>query len=152
MICSQSKLFYLHKPSLHNFLCNKHAIIPKKKVSFSFLGHKHIQTILANSLLSGTSVACCFHWILEEYRILMWIAISFECCIKTRICQSTLPVCNSQCSQGKDYACIGFLGVSHLALSLAPAALDSFRIFTAGRVWVGCITSKITFYLPTKQS
>ena len=38
MIWSQSKLnlCYLHQTSSHNFLCHKHAIIPQKKVSFSF--------------------------------------------------------------------------------------------------------------------
>ena len=104
MIWSQSKfnLCYLHQTSSHNFLCHKHAIIPQKRFHFHFLGHKHVQTILAKSLLSDASVACCFHCILEDSRILLWTVISFECCIKTRIWRYPLPVCNSQCSQGKD--------------------------------------------------
>ena len=37
------------------------------------------------------------------------------------------------------------VGVSCLALSLATSALYSFLIFMAGQVWVGCLTSTITF-------
>ena len=89
------------KTSSHNFLCHKHAIIPQKRFHFHFLGHKHVQTILAKSLLSDASVACCFHCILKDSRILLQTAISFECCIKTRIWRYPLPVCNSQCSHAK---------------------------------------------------
>ena len=104
MIWSQSKfnLCYLHQTSSHNFLCHKHAIIPQKRFHFHFLGHKHVQTILAKSLLSNASFACCFHCILKDSRILLQTAISLECCIKTRIWWYPLPVWNSQCSQGKD--------------------------------------------------
>ena len=73
-----------------------------KYVSFSVIGHKHVQTILAKSLKSDTSVAGCFHWILQDPRILVCF-ISFECCIKTRICRFPLPVCNFQCSQGNRF-------------------------------------------------
>ena len=80
IIWSQSKfhLCYLHQTSSHNFLCHKHAIIPQKRFHFHFLGHKHVQTILAKSLLSDASVACCFHYILEDSRILFRTAILFE--------------------------------------------------------------------------
>ena len=78
MIWSQSKfnLCYLHQTSSHNFLCHKHAIVPQKRFHFHFLGHKHVQTILAKSLLSYASVTksllsyasvtCCFHCILAK--------------------------------------------------------------------------------------
>ena len=104
MVWSQSKfnLCYLHQTSSHNCLCHKHAIIPLKRFHFHFLGHKHVQTILAKSLLSNASVACCFHCIPKDSRILLRTVISFKCCIKTRIWRYPLPVCNSQCSQGKD--------------------------------------------------
>ena len=58
VIWSQSKfnLYYLHQTSSHNFLCHKHAISLQKRFHFHFLGHKHVQTILAKSLLSNASV------------------------------------------------------------------------------------------------
>ena len=109
-----------------------------KRFHFHFLGHKHVQTILAKSLSSDASVACCFDCILEDSRILLRTAISFECFIKTHICRSPLPECNSQCSQG---LCIGFLGVSHLALSSATVALFLSLFRMLGRTNVGWLSN-----------
>jgi len=104
-------------------------------------GHKHVQTILAKSLKSDTSVATCFHWILKDSRILVHLILVLKKDTHLSISSSRLW-CSMQPREG---LCIGFLGVSHLALSSVTAALYSFRIFTARRVWVGCLTSKVTF-------
>ena len=114
------------------------------------LGHKHIQTILAKSLKWWQ---CCQLFSSDSPRKLVYF-ISFECWIKTCICQFPLPVCNFQCSQGKDCAqvfrCVTSCFIIKLLLQLLCTHFRSLWQDKCGlAVWLQRLHSNFS---PKKQS